>query len=120
MYDRGLSLFKQDKFRDAYNSLAEYLDENPSAPEAVSARYYAAESLYGDKDYELAILEYQKVIVEYPKNDLAPKALYKQGLAFEKIGDPDTARIVYNKLVDAYPRSGEVASAKTRLESLKR
>ena len=119
-YDRGLSLFKQNKFRDAYNSFAEYLDKNPSAAEAVNARYYAAESLYEDKDYELAILEFQKVIVEHPKHELAPKALYKQGLAFEKIGDPETARIVYNKLVDTYPRSEEVVSAKTRLESLKR
>ena len=87
---------------------------------AVSARYYAAESLYEDKDYELAILEYQKVIVEHPKHELAPKALYKQGLAFEKIGDPETARIVYNKLVDSYSGSGEAASAKNRLESLKK
>jgi TolA-binding protein len=59
------------------------------------------------------------VIVEHPKHDLAPKALYKQGLSFEKIGDPETARIVYNKLVDTYPTSAEVSSAKSRLESLK-
>jgi len=115
-----MNLFKQKKYRDAYNSFAEYLDKNPSAPQAVDARYYAADSLYEDKDYELAILEFQKVIVEHSKHDLAPKALYKQGLSFEKIGDPETARIVYNKLVDAYPKSGEAASAKTRLEALKK
>ncbi len=119
-YDQGMILFKQKKYRDAYNSFAEYLDKNPSGPQAVNARYYAAHSLYEDKDYELAILEFQKVIVEHSKNALAPKALYKQGLSFEKIGDPDTARIVYNKLVDTYPKSEEVAPAKTRLESLKK
>ena len=119
-YNEGLDLFKQNKYREAYNSFAEFLDKNPSAPEAVKARYHGAESLYEEKDYELAILEFQKVIVEHPKHELAPKALYKQGLAFEKIGDPETARIVYNKLVDTYPKSEEVVSAKTRLESLKR
>jgi tol-pal system protein YbgF len=119
-YDQGMSLFKQKKYRDAYNSFAEYLVKNPSGSKAVDARYYGAESLYGDKDYELAILEYQKVIVEHSKHELAPRALYRQGLSFEKIGDPETARIVYNKLVDTYPKSEEVASAKTRLESLKR
>ncbi len=115
-----MNLFKQEKYRDAYNSFAEYLDKNPSDSQAVNARYYGAESLYGDKDYELAILEFQKIIVEHPKHDLAPKSLYKQGLAFEKIGDPETARIVYNKLVDTYPKSEAVDSAKTRLESLKK
>ena len=120
IYDQGINLYKQKKYRDAYNSFAEYLDDNPSGSVAVSARYYAAESLYEDKDYELAILEYQKVIVEHPKHELAPKALYKQGLAFEKIGDPETARIVYNKLVDSYSGSGEAAAAKNRLKSLKK
>jgi len=120
IYEEGTSLFKQKKYRDAYNVFAEYLDKNPSGPQSVDARYYAAVSLYEDKDYELAILEFQKVIVEYPKDDLAPKALYRQGLSFEKIGDPETARIVYNKLVDTYPGSEEVTSAKTRLEALKK
>jgi tol-pal system protein YbgF len=119
-YDQAMSLFKQKKYRDAYNSFAEYLVKNPSGSKAVDARYYGAESLYGDKDYELAILEYQKVIVEHSKHELAPRALYRQGLSFEKIGDPETARIVYNKLVDTYPKSEEVSSARTRLESLKK
>ena len=119
-YDRGMILFKQKKYREAYNSFAEYLDKNPAGSQAVNARYYAAQSLYEDKDYELAILEFQKVIVEHPQHTLAPMALYKQGLSFEKIGDPETARIVYNKLVDSYPGSSEVGSAKTRLEALKR
>jgi len=119
-FDRGMNLFKQKQYRDAYNSFAEYLDKNPSGSQAVAARYYSAESLFAANDYELAILEFQKVIVEHPKDDLASKALYKQGLSFEKIGDPETARIVYNKLIDTYPQSAEVASAKSRLESLKR
>jgi tol-pal system protein YbgF len=117
-YDRGMTLFKQKKYRDAYNSFAEYLDKNRTGSQAVNARYYAAQSLYEDKDYELAILEFQKVIVEHPQDSLAPKSLYKQGLSFEKIGDPETARIVYNKLVDSYPKSAE--AAKTRLEALKK
>jgi len=119
-YDRGMTLYKQKKYRDAYNSFAEYLDNNRTGSQAVNARYYAAQSLYEDKDYELAILEFQKVIVEHPQDSLAPKSLYKQGLSFEKIGDPETARIVYNKLIDSYPKSAEVNSAKTRLEALKK
>jgi len=119
-YDRGMTLYKQKKYRDAYNSFAEYLDKNRTGSQAVNARYYAAQSLYEDKDYELAILEFQKVIVEHPQDSLAPKSLYKQGLSFEKIGDSETARIVYNKLVDSYPKSAEANSAKTRLEALKK
>jgi tol-pal system protein YbgF len=119
-YDKGLTLFKQKKYRDAYTAFADYLDKNPSGSQVVEARYYAAESLYEDKDYELAILEFQKVIVENPQHSLAPKALYKQGLSFEKIGDQETARIVYNKLVDTYPNSDETGAAKSKIDALKK
>ena len=119
-YDKGLTLFKQKKYRDAYTAFAEYLDKNPSGSQAVEARYYAAESLYEDKDYELAILEFQKVIVENPQHLMAPKALYKQGLSFEKIGDQETARIVYNKLVDTYPNSDQTGAAKSRIDAMKK
>jgi TolA-binding protein len=99
---------------------AEYLDKSPAGAQAVSARFYSAQCLFEKKDYELSILEFQKIIVEHPNHSLAPKALYRQGLSFEEIGDPETARIVYNKLIDTYPTSAEVVSAKTRIETLKK
>jgi TolA-binding protein len=88
-YDKGMTLYQQKKYQEAYDSFTAYLDKNPAGSQAVSARYYAAQCLYEKKDYELSILEFQKVIVEHPKHSLAPKALYKQGIAFEKIGDPE-------------------------------
>lgn len=118
-FAEAMRSFKQHKYREAYNGFAEYLEQNPSGPETVEARYYAGESLFEDKDYELAILEFQKVIVEHSKHALASKALYRQGLSFERINDTETARIIYNKLVDSYPEDKEVKAAKVRLEALK-
>jgi tol-pal system protein YbgF len=85
----------------------------------VNARYYAAESLYQQKEYESAILEFQKVIVEYPQHGKVPVSLYKQGLCFEKLDDKETARIVYNKLLDNYPSSDQVQLAQKRLDNIK-
>jgi tol-pal system protein YbgF len=118
-YDQGLSLYKAKKYKQSYNAFTEYLDANPTSPQAVNAHYYSAECLYQQKEYELSILEYQKVIVEYPQHSKAPVALYKQGLSFEKLGDPETARIVYNKLLDNYPKSDQVQSAQKRLNAIK-
>jgi len=117
-YDQGLSLYKNKNYQQAYTAFIEYLDVNTTGPQAVNARYYAAESLYHQKEYELAILEFQKVIVEYPQHGKVPVSLYKQGLCFEKLGDKETARIVYNKLLDNYPTSDQVQSAQKRLNDL--
>ena len=118
-FDQGISLFKAKKYKQAYTAFTEYLDANSTGPQAVNARYYAAQSLYQQKEYELAILEFQKVIVEFPQHSKTPEALYKQGLSFEKLGDSETARIVYNKLLDNYPDSNQVQSAQKRLNAMK-
>ena len=117
-YDQGFTLFKANKYKQSYTAFIEYLDANPTGPQAVNAHYFAAESLYQQKEYELAILEFQKVIVEFPQHTKAPESLYKQGLSFEKLGDKETARIVYNKLLDNYPKSDKMEAAQKRLNAL--
>ncbi len=70
-------------------------------------------------DGRLAILEYQKVIADFPKNGKTPAALLKQGLAFEKLKDQETAKLVYLKLQADYKESEEAGAAGKRLEALK-
>ena len=117
-YDQGFALFRANKYKQSYTAFIEYLDANPTGPQAVNAHYFAAESLYQQKEYELAILEYQKVIVEFPQHAKAPESLYKQGRSFENLGDKETARIVYNKLLDNYPKSDKMEAAQKRLNAL--
>lgn len=118
LYNSGLAAYKANKFKEAYSAFAKYLEKNRSGALAPNARFWMGESLFQQKEYELAILEYQKVIADYPKSDKAPAALFKQGMAFEKLDEKETARIVYNKLVADYPKSEQVAQAKKRLAEL--
>ena len=59
------------------------------------------------------------MIADYPKSNKAPAALFKQGQAFEKLSEKDTAKIVYNKLLADYPKSEQVEMAQKRLKALK-
>ena len=119
IYDKGLELFRTSKFNDAYRTFNDYITKYPKGKMAPNARFWLGDCYYNQQEYELAILEYQKVIADYPKDGKAPSALLKQGLAFEKLKDKDTAKIVYNKLVKDYPKSDQVETAKKRLEALK-
>ena len=76
------------------------------------------ESLYNQGEYDLAILDYQKVISNHSSSSLAPKALLKQGMAFEKLTDNETAKIIYRKLVSDYKSSQEASQAQSRLDQL--
>ena len=118
-YDKGLAAFKAKKYKDAYNALSDFLEKHPKAVKAKEARFILGECLYHQKEYELSILEYQRVIADFPQSKKAIAALLQQGYAFEKLDEKETAKIVYNKLLSDYPKSSQVNEAKKRLKSLK-
>jgi tol-pal system protein YbgF len=119
LYDNGIAAFTAKKFQEAYAAFNEYIEKYPKGNLAGNARFWLGDSLYNQGEYELAILEYQKVIADYPNHPKSPAALLKQGLAFEKLKDLETARLVYYKLEADFPKSEESAAGRKRLNSLK-
>jgi tol-pal system protein YbgF len=83
----------------------------------VNALYWAGEALYGEKKFELAILQFQDVISRYPRHSKAPDALYKQALAFNSLGDGQNARATMRKLIDSYPASEQAKAAERFLQN---
>lgn len=83
----------------------------------VNALYWIGEALYGDKKFELAILQFQDVISRHPRHSKAPDALYKQGLAFNSLGDGQNARATMRKLIDSYPASEQARAAERFLQN---
>lgn len=119
IYDQGLELFRSSKFNEAYRTFSDYINKYPKGKMAPNARFWLGDCYYNQQEYELAILEYQKVVENFPSDGKAPAALLKQGLAFEKLKDNETAKIVYKKLMKDYPKSDQVETAKKRLDSFK-
>ena len=76
------------------------------------------ECLFNQGEYDLAILDYQKVISNYGDDPHSSAALLRQGMAFEKLTDKETAKVVYSKLTSDYPHSREAKVARERLENL--
>jgi tol-pal system protein YbgF len=117
-YDKALSSFKAKKYKEAYNLFSDFIEKHSKSKLAVNARFWSGDCLYNQKEYALAILEYQNVIADYPHHIKASAALYKQALSFEKLQDTETAKIVYNKIVNEYPKSEQGGKAKERLKKL--
>lgn len=116
LYEEGLALYHAQKYKEAYNTLLAYLEKEPKGKMVPNARFWLGDSLFKQREYELAILEYQKVIADYPKDDKAPAALLKQGLAFERLKDDETAKLVYKKLLEDFPNSDQAVTARGWLE----
>jgi tol-pal system protein YbgF len=119
LYNSGLAAYRANKFKEAYSAFSQYLEKNRTGALAANARFWMGDCLFQQKEFELAILEYQKVIADYPKSDKAPAALFKQGAAFENLDEKETAKIIYNKLIADYPKSEQVEQARKKLTGLK-
>jgi tol-pal system protein YbgF len=104
------------KARDMFSAFAEQYPEHKLMP---NARYWIGETYYIEKNYEQAIIEFQKVIKEYPGKEKAPAAMLKQALAFKELKDPKSARFVLQEIIDKYPQSEEYKAATDLLHKLK-
>lgn len=112
MYQRALDLIrKENQFAEGRKLLEQFVAKYPEHDLYVNALYWNGEALFGEKKYEMAILQLQDVISKYPTHPKAAAAMLKQALAFEALGDPQNARTTMQKLIDEYPNSEQVEAA---------
>jgi len=128
---KGVSTGMGDLYKDAYETLHRgdlegarrkfeaFLKQYPNTELSDNAQFWIGETYYKKKDFERAILEYEKAIVKYPEGDKIPAALFKQGLAFLELGDKTNTRNLLKRVIEKYPHSDEAELAKKKLETIK-
>lgn len=104
------------KSRDMFNA---FIEQFPSHKLIANARYWVGESYYLEKNYEQAIVEFQNVIKEFPGKEKTSAAMLKQALSFRELGDVKSAKFLLKELIDKFPKSEEVPTAKEALHQLK-
>ena len=79
--------------------------------------WIAANAHYRQGEYEQAVVEFNRVLDRYPHEAKAPDALLKVGLAYEQLGQPDRARVFWERLTAQYPHSEVSREAQQRLNA---
>jgi tol-pal system protein YbgF len=128
---KGVSTGMGDIYKDAYETFHKgdleggrrkfeaFLKQYPNTELSDNAQFWIGETYYLKKDFERAILEYEKAIVKYPEGDKIPSALFKQALSFLELGDKGNARNLLKRVIERYPRSEQAEMAKKKLETIK-
>ena len=65
--------------------------------------------------YQDALARFTRIPLDHPKSDFAPKAQFKVGLVYEKMGEADNAIEEYIKLAYKYPDNELIPSTISRL-----
>ncbi|MGB3224761.1 MAG: tetratricopeptide repeat protein [Desulforhopalus sp.] len=116
-YAKAQKLYESGNYKEAFQ-LFEQVAANSSGNNMVDARFMMGESLFQQKEYDKAIMQYQNIISQHSDHTKSPKAMLKQGMAFEKLADKDTAKVIYKKLLKKHASSPEAATAQEILSKL--
>ena len=119
LYEFAKKLFDDGDMENARIQFGNFINKYPKSDNTDNARFWIADSYYAEKWFEKAILEYQKVLEDYPGSNKLAAARLKQGYAFSELGEKANARLILRELLKKHPDSNEAKYAQKKLESLK-
>ncbi len=119
VYKDAYETFLRGDIEGARRKFELFLKQYPNTELSDNAQFWIGETYYVKKDFERAILEYEKVIAKYPEGDKVAGALLKQGFAFLELGDKTNGKNILKRVIDRYPQSDQAEIARKRLETIK-
>jgi TolA-binding protein len=133
IYQAAYIDFSKGSYALAIAGFREFLRRFPTHPLAGNAQYWIGEANFSvgrahindgqmanaTTALEQAVVEYRKVIANYPRGEKAPTAIYKEALALIELKQIPLALTRLQYLVDNFPQAEETPLARERLLALR-
>ncbi len=120
LYAEGDKRLAAMQWQDARRLFEGFVNRYPQDPRAARAQFNIGEAYAGEKRYANAIGAYTKVVDNFPKSDVVPDAMFKNGLAFYALKYCGDAKVYFQELLKRYPRTNWKAQANEELKRLVR
>ena len=114
-FDTAFGDYVTGQFDMALAGFQYYIETFPTSPDVPKARFHIAESHYGKGANKEAVTAYEQVITLHKGTEWEPQALYKQGLAYEKLGQTERAKANWELVRKAFPDSSAAILATQNL-----
>ena len=133
IYQASYLDFSKGSYALAIAGFREFLRRFPDHELAGNAQYWIGEAHYSlargyanqnqpDKvreALEQAVVEFRRVVANYPRGEKVPAALFKEALALIDLKQPALAQARLQYLIDNFPQAEETPLARDRLSTLK-
>lgn len=110
-YEQARGLFESFQYRDAINAFTRLLEQSPDDVLADNCQYWIGESYFGLKEYQQAIMEFQKVFA-YSMTDKYDDAQLMIGLSYVRSGQKEKAQKEFETFLNTYAGSEYVGVAR--------
>jgi tol-pal system protein YbgF len=118
LYSNGLRDITSGKYDLARQEFLDYLKYYGTTDLAGNAQFYLGEVAYAQRQYDQAVAEYDKVVVNYPKNGKVAPALLKKGMAHLELGQKTSGIRDLREVAKRYPGTDEERRARAKLKEL--
>jgi tol-pal system protein YbgF len=119
-YQSALDQFKLGQYALAVSAMQGFLVTYPNSKLAPNAQYWVGMAYSGQRDYKQAIVAQRKLLASWPDSEKAPDAMLSIASSQETMGDRKNALKTLEEVIAKYPKSAAAASAKQRLNAIKR
>jgi tol-pal system protein YbgF len=117
-YEAALGQFRETRYKEAQAAFEGFIAKHPQSALQPSAHYWLGSSLYQQKGFLGAAASFGKVAANWPNDNKAPDALLQQANALVAAKDVNGAIKALETLVEKYPTSPAVETARSRLKTL--
>ena len=117
-YQTAFDLLQARKYDEAAKSFTQFLSGYASSPLADNAQYWLAQSHYVQRQFNVALPEFQKVVDKYPQSSKLPDALLKVGYCQSELGNKTGARSALQQVMKQFPDTTAARLATQQLEKL--
>ncbi len=118
LYDRAMAFLYQGNFVEASTGFSTFLRTFADSPLASNAQYWLGECYYGERRFQEAIDEFERVFAFYPSSNKVPASLLKIAYSHIELRELPMARSVFQQLVRTHPQSPEAGKAYGRLQEV--
>jgi tol-pal system protein YbgF len=104
-FRKAMILFQGQKYPEAVLAFSSFLEKYPDHPLAGSSQYYVGEAYMKQKEYKLAIQEFQRVLTSYDRSAHVADTLNKMAIAEENLKNHQEAAKHRQVLSSLFPQS---------------
>jgi tol-pal system protein YbgF len=118
LYSNGLRDITSGKYDLARQEFQDYLKYYSDTDLASNAQFYLGEIAYSQHNYDQAVIEYDRVLTNYPKSFKLAPAHLKKGMAQLELGQKSAGVRELREVVKRYPGTEEERRARAKLKEL--
>jgi tol-pal system protein YbgF len=117
-YQAAFDLLQARHYDEAGKAFTQFLSSYASSPLADNAQYWLAQTHFVQRQFNVALPEFQKLVEKYPQSQKLPDALLKVGYCQSELGHKDAARTALQQVMRQFPDTTAARLATQQLEKL--